>query len=164
MRPSFAPPAETGIALLEALVAILIFSFGILAIMGLQANAIGNVRDAKYRSDAAYLANQIVALMWADDPDNNLGNYAFNTNGANCNFGGGPAAPAGSQAQTNLNGWLTRVANTLPGATADHQQILVDAARREVTVTVCWQVAQNVTTNQWQRHTVTTRIKGAAAP
>jgi type IV pilus assembly protein PilV len=43
--------------LLEALIAILIFSFGILGLVGLQANAINLSTDAKYRADAALLAN-----------------------------------------------------------------------------------------------------------
>lgn len=155
---------QAGFTLLEALIAILIFSFGILALMGLQANAISDVRDAKYRADAAFLANQIVGLMWSDDPDNNLTNYALNTGGANCNFNGGAAAPGGSQAATNLTNWGNQVAQTLPGSTAARRQILVDAASRQVTVTLCWQSAQDVSTNTFRSHTITTLVKGPNAP
>ena len=42
--------------LLEALIAILIFSMGILALMGMQATAINTVSESKYRSNAGFLA------------------------------------------------------------------------------------------------------------
>lgn len=155
---------QRGFTLLEALIAILIFSFGILALIGLQAAAINDVRDAKFRADAAFLANQIVGLMWSDDPDNNLTNYALNTGGANCVFNGGAAAPGGSQAANNLTNWQNQVSLTLPGATPNQQQILVDNVRREVTVTLCWQAAQDVSSNTYRSHTITTLVKGPTAP
>ncbi len=65
--------AQKGVVLLEALIAVLIFSMGILAIAGLQAAMVKNTSDAKYRSDAAFIAQQRLGVMWAD-PDN-LANY-----------------------------------------------------------------------------------------
>jgi type IV pilus assembly protein PilV len=58
---------QNGVMLLEAIISILIFSFGILAIVALQAAAIKNGGDAKYRSDASMLTNQLIGQMWADD-------------------------------------------------------------------------------------------------
>ena len=55
---------QTGIALLEVLVAILIFSFGILGLIGLQARAISFSTDAEDRNRAAMLANEAATLMW----------------------------------------------------------------------------------------------------
>jgi type IV pilus assembly protein PilV len=55
-----------GSVLLEALVGILIFSIGILALVAMQAESIRNTTEAKYRNDASYLANQIIGRMWAD--------------------------------------------------------------------------------------------------
>lgn len=63
--------SQKGIVLLEALIAVLIFSMGMLAIAGLQAAMVKNTSDAKYRSDAAYIAQQRLGVMWAD-PDNLL--------------------------------------------------------------------------------------------
>jgi type IV pilus assembly protein PilV len=60
---------QEGIVLIEALIAILIFSMGMLAIAGLQATMVKNTSDAKYRSDAAFIAQQRLGAMWAD-PDN----------------------------------------------------------------------------------------------
>lgn len=157
------PRSQLGFVLLEALIAILIFSFGILAIMGLQGAAINDVRDAKYRSDAALLANQIIGNMWTDDPASNLGNYALNTAGTACQFSGGPAAPGGSQAQANINGWLAQLAANLPGTVANPPQITVDTTSGLVTVTVCWQTAQDVSTGARHNHTVTAQIRGPNA-
>lgn len=58
--------SQQGVVLLEALIAILIFSFGILALAGLQGAMVKNTSDAKYRSDAAFLAQQRLGLMWAN--------------------------------------------------------------------------------------------------
>ena len=63
MKPSKTP--QSGSVLLEALIAILIFSIGILALIGMQATAINSVADAKYRSTAGFLANQIIGTIWA---------------------------------------------------------------------------------------------------
>ena len=154
---------QTGIILLEALIAILIFSFGILSIMGLQGAAINDVRDSKFRSEAAFLANHIIGQMWTDNPATNLGNYALNTGGTACgNFTGGSAAPGGSQANTNINDWLAQVAAVVPGGAA--QQISVDTVTGLATVTVCWQTAQGVVTSAFHNHTVTAQVKGSTAP
>lgn len=56
--------SQSGVMLIEALVAILIFSVGILGIVGLQASAAKASTDAKYRSEAALLANELIARMW----------------------------------------------------------------------------------------------------
>lgn len=61
--------AQQGVVLLEALVAILIFSMGVLALVGLQAAMIKNTSDAKYRSEASFIAQQWIGMMWSD-PDN----------------------------------------------------------------------------------------------
>ena len=63
---------QKGIVLLEALVAILIFSMGILALVGLQAAMIKNTSDNKYRADASFVAQERIGSMWAD-PDNLAG-------------------------------------------------------------------------------------------
>jgi type IV pilus assembly protein PilV len=60
---------QQGAVLIEAMVAILIFSLGVLAIVGLQGSMIKNVADSKYRSEASYIAQSRIATMWAD-PDN----------------------------------------------------------------------------------------------
>jgi type IV pilus assembly protein PilV len=61
------PKKQAGSMLLEGLISILLFSIGILAIVGLQATSIKMVGDAKYRSDASLLSDQLIGRMWASD-------------------------------------------------------------------------------------------------
>ena len=58
---------QSGAFLLEALIGILIFSLGVLGIVGLQARAIRFTNDAEYRAEAMYLANALISQMWTDD-------------------------------------------------------------------------------------------------
>jgi type IV pilus assembly protein PilV len=57
---------QQGIVLLEALVAVLLFSMGVLALVGLQAAMMKNTEDSKYRSEASYLAQQTLGKLWVD--------------------------------------------------------------------------------------------------
>jgi type IV pilus assembly protein PilV len=56
---------QSGLSLLEVLVGILVFSVGILGVVGLQARAIQLSVDAEDRTRAALLANEIVSTMWS---------------------------------------------------------------------------------------------------
>ena len=67
--------AQRGVMLLEALIAILIFSVGILAVVGMQAVAIKDVAQSKYRSDASFLADSLLSQMWTDA--GNIAGYAY---------------------------------------------------------------------------------------
>jgi type IV pilus assembly protein PilV len=57
---------QKGAVLLEALIAILIFSFGILAISGLQGAMIKNTTDSNYRAEASYIVQQHIGRMWTN--------------------------------------------------------------------------------------------------
>jgi type IV pilus assembly protein PilV len=84
---------QTGVMLLEALIAILIFSVGILAIVGMQATAIQDQGEAKYRTEAAFLANRVVGQMWGA-----VGKTqgAIQANLAPFTYAGGGAVPSGT--------------------------------------------------------------------
>lgn len=128
--PSRPRRQQTGVMLLEALIAILIFSLGILAIIGLQAQSIRNSSEAKYRADASFLANQLIGYMWTDPA--NFAAYAHMPTGAVCE-------PTGSAStNTNVTAWLANVRALLPGATDAMQSIAVDTGTRQVTVRICW--------------------------
>jgi type IV pilus assembly protein PilV len=57
---------QKGMVLLEALIAVVIFSMGILALVGLQAAMIQNTTSSKVRADASYIAQQRIGLMWSN--------------------------------------------------------------------------------------------------
>ena len=56
--------SQHGVAMIEVLVAVLILSFGVLGLIGLQARAINVANDAEDRNQAALLADEIIAAMW----------------------------------------------------------------------------------------------------
>jgi len=145
-----APAAQRGVMLIEALIGILIFSIGILALVAMQAQAIRQSAEAKFRSDASYLANSLIGRMWTDRA--NLASYAHrqtDTAGSLC-------APTGTDSTYNYVTavWLVKVAAALPGATAATQQVKVEA-NNKVTVSVCWMSPQD---NTPHRHVVTAYI------
>lgn len=113
---------QSGIVLLEALLAILVFSLGVLALVGLQATAIKQSTDARYRSEASLLANDIISQMWISDRTTATLQTNFNTS------------------STAYNTWFARVQGTLPGVVANSATaptIAIDA-QGIVTVTLFW--------------------------
>ena len=136
---------QAGVMLIEALIGILIFSIGILALLGMQGAAIKNTTDAKYRSEAALLASQIVGQMWVDIKQ--LDSYKTT---------GGPAVyPA-------RDNWVNAVATTLPGAIAPQIQVgpdpVLGLADREVRVTVQWRQPGDVQTDVVRQFVILNRI------
>jgi type IV pilus assembly protein PilV len=129
---------QRGSVLLEALIAILLFSMGMLALAGVQAAALKNAAEAKYRAEASFLASQIIAQMWGENPAN-LASYQHNpTTTAPCTFSGAASANANVVAWLGTDSTPGTVAGNLPGAPGTRQQISV-GANNVVTVTVCWQ-------------------------
>ncbi len=116
---------QSGTSLLEVLIAILIFSLGILGTTGLLATSIRASNDARYRSEAANLAGAMVADMWATGPGQL--DTEFGTSG------------------TKLDAWKVKAAALMPSADTNPPQ--VDLAQpglslqsRTVVVTVFWQL------------------------
>lgn len=141
---------QQGLMLLEVLIGLLIFSMGILGVIGLQAATISGTMDAKYRSDAAFLASQILAQMWADQGTNqvNLANYhcptgclstSSNANVANWvkQIEGAAGVRAWLPGVTDANGnapTINVAAVTINGVVVNNEKL--------VTVTVNWQAPQ----------------------
>jgi type IV pilus assembly protein PilV len=157
---------QSGVALLEALIGILIFSIGILALVAMQATAVNTAADAQYRIEAINLTNHLLSQMWVSTADRSdtakfqasLLDFAHKTGGApnGCNFDGGEAVSAVVQ------DWLTHMKTgrggypMLPGATDTMQQIVVDTgSNNRVTITVCWQAPNDP---EPRRHTTVAYI------
>ncbi|WP_427911748.1 type IV pilus modification PilV family protein [Ramlibacter sp. MMS24-I3-19] len=119
LRPRHARRTQRGIALIEALVGILLFCIAILGLVGLQASMTRAQTDAKFRADAAYLANEVVGAIWTDK--SNIGNYA--------------TAPGAVCSNTRCAAWVNKVAATLPAAAAT---IVVTPATGTVGLTLTW--------------------------
>ena len=58
---------QAGSFLLEALIGILIFAFGVLGIVRLQGQSLRVTNESQYRAEAAHLANALLSAMWTDD-------------------------------------------------------------------------------------------------
>lgn len=106
--------AQQGVVLVEAMIAILIFSMGVLAIVGLQAAMVKNTTDSKFRADAGYIAQQRIGQLWAD-PDN------LPADGSTTNPDISNLLPNGTLTITRAgNQFTVRVSWQQPGETASH--------------------------------------------
>lgn len=148
MRLMTSKQVQSGSALIESLVAVLVFSFGILALVSMQTASIRSTSDAKYRADASFLANQIIGQIWgAATPSS----YAT---GSSALAVGAEACPVGAATATP-DAWLTAVVKMLPGADKSRQQITV--AGDVVTVRVCW-LDRSSSPAAYHNHLVTAQI------
>jgi type IV pilus assembly protein PilV len=114
--PTSLPSSQKGVVLLESLIALLIFSLGVLALAGLQSTMIKNTDDAKYRAEATFIAQQKLGELWVNAQGfANLGSYAI----ANDPVAG---LPNGSTTVTvDANRLVTVTVNwTLPGNNNQH--------------------------------------------
>lgn len=57
-----------GVALLEVLIALVLFSIGILGVVGAQGRSVQMLTDATLRSQAAQHVSDLIAEMWLTDP------------------------------------------------------------------------------------------------
>lgn len=125
LRASAMP--QRGFMMLEALVALLIFSIGVLGIVGLQASMTKSQTDSKFRADAAFLAQRLVGSMWSDR--SGLDKYDTSSNCAS---------------HARCSDWLSQVESQLPqgGADVTVSTLYPDNTGRvigaEVVITVRW--------------------------
>ena len=66
IRLQFAPPAraQRGVALVESLMALLIFSVGLLGLLGLEARVMNFSSESENRNRAAMFASEVSSQMW----------------------------------------------------------------------------------------------------
>ncbi|MFV1921093.1 MAG: type IV pilus modification PilV family protein [Methylotenera sp.] len=104
--------SQKGAVLLEALIAVVLFSFGILALTGLQAAMIKNTDDAKYRAEASFIAQQKISEIWINGNNTNLASYTLTDSPV-------PQLPNGkTSVAVSANRELTVTVNwTMPGGT-----------------------------------------------
>lgn len=124
---------QRGSVMLESLIAILIFSMGILALVAMLGVSVKNTTSAKYRSEASLLANQVIGEMWVGDKTNSvlLSDYGSATEGA------------------KYTAWKEKVEETLPGVGDDNAPTIVIDGDNMVTVTVYWQAPGETDQHQY---------------
>ncbi len=116
--------SQRGATLIEGLVAITIFSFGILAVIGMMTTHMATAGDARYRMEAVQLADSIMTDMRVKYANSDHATRATNFSG-----------PSG----TDFLFWTDRIESTLPHAGIDDgEQLGITFADKTVTVTVQW--------------------------
>jgi type IV pilus assembly protein PilV len=118
-------PQERGFSLLEVLISIVVLSFGVLGVVGMQAAALQANKEARNQSTAVRLGRELGDMMRGNK------DVAIATGGANpylvANFTGsastapedcstGPCSSPTAVAQFQMSDWLSRVEQELPGA------------------------------------------------
>lgn len=96
------PRSQQGIALIEALIAIVILALGLLGALGLQARSYSALADSSMRAEATIAAEKLVGLVSTDQ--SNLSAYAL-----------APGATPGSR----LLPWYNETRSHIPGATIE---------------------------------------------
>lgn len=114
---------QRGFMLIEALVAILVLSIGVLGLVGLQASMIRAQTAASYRSTAAFLASEVRGALWADVP--NVANYDTSASCASL---------------ARCKAWTDKVAASLPNGVGT-----IETASGIVTITVKWSLPNEET-------------------
>lgn len=112
---------QSGIMLLEALIAILIFSLGVLGVVGLQASSFAASRDAQYRTDAGLLANDLIGQMYSGNRD---GVSLQNTFQGDCDDSLACSLVVDRPA---FIAWRNRVSDSLPGVAVNPPIVYVGA-------------------------------------
>lgn len=102
--------SQAGSSLLEVLIAIVIFSIGLLGLAGLQMTALKSNQSALSRSVAVGQAYEILDKMRANAPSAKEGQYDISLG----------AVPSGSTpAAVDLKGWTNQLASMLPGGAGE---------------------------------------------
>jgi type IV pilus assembly protein PilV len=120
---------QSGVSLIEVMVAMTIFSFGILGMLGMHARAISTLSDLRYRTDAALLTDSLINDIWVNRA--NIASYAY----------------AGSGTAPVIQPWLSQVAATLPNGLGT---VTVNGSAVQVTVT--WQPPAAAAAGVTHRH------------
>jgi type IV pilus assembly protein PilV len=148
VRVGQSPSHQGGIVLIEGLIAILIFSLGILAIVGMQTIAVKETTNARYRSEACLLANQLLGTMWVSDRTATALQATFE-------------GPSG----TGYVAWLGdastpgTVAGTLPGVVDPILPIVDVGGDGTVTVTIKWLAPGEPVTATAHKYVAVAQIK-----
>lgn len=119
--------SDRGFSLIEVLVSMLIFAFGVLGMVAMQARATQVSYDGEDRMRASLMANEIIAAMWE--------------------AGSVTAVTSNSALVTN---WANRVKTpTVSGLPNGTGAISAPDANGVVTITITWQPPSRPTTSQY---------------
>lgn len=124
--PAHSPSSQQGFTLIEVLVALLILSFGMLGLVGMQAFALKANREAKLYADATNFARELAEMMRGNnliaiETEESDNPYLTTTLAADespetCLSVGSTCTTSKAVAAAQMTEWRSRVRNALPGA------------------------------------------------
>lgn len=118
--------SQGGFMMIEVLIAILLFSIGLLGMIALQTATVQNATSAEYRTMAAGLANDIVTQMWIRKTDD----------------------PAAAGLAADITQWKTKVQNSdLPNAAGS-----VEKSAGVTTVIITYKLPSKLDTDNTSRY------------
>ncbi len=138
---------QTGFTLIEVMVSILIFSIGIVALVGMQSAMISNSIDASNRIQASSLANQLIGQMWVSRGVNDINLNTYDT-------ADGGSRPTGHF----LDSWLNNVQVSLPGSSGSNAPI-VRVTGSDVSITIRWQLPSDTQVHSYVTTAVITQAE-----
>jgi len=133
-----------GLISFEALIAMFIFSFGMLALLGLQASLYARNQDARFRIQAGASANELISVALADATNAACYTVPVNTQ-QNC---------AKQEAQNYTKAWVAEITGLLPGTTNYPPKVTLNA-NGDFTIFLTWQRTQDANPHSY---TLTTRL------
>lgn len=123
---------QNGSSVLEGMLAILVFSAGLISVLMLLSVSLAEVGNARYRSEASLLTTELVASMWSGDRKLASLQTRF-----------------GSSTANEFLNWQSKVIARLPGVTASINQPVVSISNeRRVTITLAWKAAGDIRSHQ----------------
>lgn len=125
-RHSESGHSQQGVMLIEVLVAIVIFSIGVIGLLGLQVTSLKNVGEAQYRAEASLLASSLISQMRTSPAATRATDFA---------------SPSG----TGYVAWKDSVVAMLPGATSTLPSVDT-SAYPTVTFTISWRAINDTGT------------------
>lgn len=123
---------ERGYTLLEVLIALIIFSIGMLGIASLQAHSLRMNHGSYQRTQAIFLAYDIMDRLRANRAEARVGS---------CNVAFGASLPGGDLCATDVNDWLVDVGEYLSEGQG-RIRCTSSASGTQCTVSVQWNVAR----------------------
>lgn len=139
-----APTRVSGFTLIESLVALLIMSIGLLGVAALQLASLKANHGAFQRTQATFLAQDIVDRMRANRDAAVAGQYDIE-------FGDAPPTNPATTAEIDLAAWRNRLVATLPAGgaigavvTEPSGEIATDAATDTITVRIRWDDSKGI--------------------
>jgi len=127
---------QRGIALIEALVAILIFSFGVLGLIALEASAVNFAVDSEDRNRAALFASDVASAMWTAGSVDWIGNAQL--------------------AALNNNVWQVNINNPTTTGLTNGTLNFTAVTAKSTDITITWRPPARAATSS--NSTLTTRV------